>query len=62
MALSSSCPPQPSPALLTLGVMWRAACEALCFSSTRTRWDTGVHLHRMDRYSILISLLLHFQR
>ncbi|OEL16935.1 hypothetical protein BAE44_0022047 [Dichanthelium oligosanthes] len=44
--------------LPTLGGAWRSAREALSFSSTRVRHDTGVHLHRIDRYSKVDGMAL----
>ncbi|CAL4979187.1 unnamed protein product [Urochloa decumbens] len=58
MASSSSSSSQ----LPTLGGAWRAARDALSFSSTRARQDTGVHVHRIDRYSNLDTMSLPGQR
>ncbi|CAN6373236.1 unnamed protein product [Urochloa humidicola] len=56
-ASSSSSSQQP-----TLSGAWRAARDALSFSLTRARQDTGVHMHRIDRYSNLDSMSLPGQR
>jgi hypothetical protein len=60
MASSSSCPPQPLSALPTLGGAWRAACEALCFSSTRTLMPIELCSYLLVDLWISSSLSFHF--
>ena len=48
--------------LRMLHAAWRGAREALSFSFTRLRQHTGVHLHRIDRYSAADAAALAGQR
>ncbi|RLM57884.1 BTB/POZ and MATH domain-containing protein 2-like [Panicum miliaceum] len=48
--------------LRMLRAAWCGAREALSFSSTRLRQQTGAHLHRIDRYSAVDAAALAGQR